>query len=161
MSMLGNYMRLKREQLEEALENPDILPDLLFSEENGDNTLYIDKSWHGIHFLLTGTPWEGDPPLSYVILGGQSLGDQDLGYGPPKYITPEQVKEAYWVLSMLSFDELRKSYNPDRFSEAGAYPNVWDEEGEELDYLLSYLNEIITFFKLASENGEAIIFWVE
>jgi hypothetical protein len=23
----------------------------------------LDKSWHGIHYMLTGTAWEGTPPL--------------------------------------------------------------------------------------------------
>src|SRR5215211_6398120 len=25
----------------------------------------LDKSWHGIHYLLTKTDWEGEPPLNF------------------------------------------------------------------------------------------------
>src|SRR5690349_4907089 len=31
----------------------------------------IDKSWHGIHFLLTGGPDEGNTPLDFLVAGGQ------------------------------------------------------------------------------------------
>jgi len=83
-----------------------------------------------------------------------------MGYGPPHYITPEQAKEVYQALTLLSADELRQRYDPGKFEAAEIYPGIWNEEGEELDYLLHYLKETIFFFKLAAENDEAIIFWL-
>ena len=41
----------------------------------------LDKSWHGIHFLLTGAAWEGERPLNFLILGGEEVGDIDVGHG--------------------------------------------------------------------------------
>jgi hypothetical protein len=41
--------------------------------------LDVDKAWHGIHYLLTGTAWEGDPPLDFIVKGGSQVGDVDDG----------------------------------------------------------------------------------
>lgn len=68
MSIIGSYFRVSREHLEEMLRNPELVSKVIFGEEEGLNTLNIDKAWHGIHFLLTGDPWGGEPPLKYVVL---------------------------------------------------------------------------------------------
>ncbi|HAG10180.1 MAG TPA: hypothetical protein DCK76_02040 [Desulfotomaculum sp.] len=84
-------------------------------------------AWPGIHFLLIGDPWGGEPPLKYVVLGGEALGEEEFGYGPPQYITPEQIIETAKSLSEVSINELRKRYNPDRFFDEEIYPKIWDE----------------------------------
>src|SRR5215207_2984929 len=42
-------------------------PPLALEADEGDlgEAGDLEKAWHGIHFLLTGTAWEGDPPLSF------------------------------------------------------------------------------------------------
>lgn len=42
----------------------------------------MDKAWHGIHYLLTGTAWEGDPPLNFLVTGGREVGTEEIGIGP-------------------------------------------------------------------------------
>lgn len=158
MSMIGSYFRVNRDQLEEMLRNPEFVSKTIFKDVKGANTLEIDKAWHGIHFLLTGDPWGGKPPLKYVVLGWKTLGEEDLGYGPPQYINPEQVKEAAKSLSEVSMDELRKRYNPDRFFEEEIYPEIWDEGEEALNYLLDFFLDIVKFFESAAKNDQAIVF---
>lgn len=160
MSMIGKYIRIKKEQLEETLKNPGLVSDLLYEHDDNKNSLEIDKAWHGIHFLLTSDPWRGTTPLRYVVLGGQPLGHEDIGYGLPQYITPDQVKKAYQDLAQLSPDEIRRRYNAKEFSKAEIYPSIWDEDGVELEYLMSYLDKIIKFFQSAVSKDEAIIFWI-
>src|SRR5829696_7547426 len=41
----------------------------------------FEKSWHGLHFLLTGTAWEGEPPLNFLLAGGREI-DIGLGLSP-------------------------------------------------------------------------------
>jgi len=45
---------------------------------------------HGIHFLLTGTAWEGDFPLAFIVRGGREVGD--VGYGPARIFTSDEVQ---------------------------------------------------------------------
>ena len=160
MSMIGYYKRLKNEKLQNIIKSKEKTLGSLFKDENGESTLDIDKSWHGIHFLLTGSPWEGKPPLSYVVLGGQPMDIIDMEYGPPRYITNEQVKEVYKALIQLPIDEIVQSYNAVKFEAAEIYPGIWGEEGQELEYLLNYINQIISFLELAVKNDQSIIFYI-
>ena len=92
------------------------------------------------------------------MLGGEALGEEEFGYGPSQYITPEQVIEASKSLSEVSINELRKRYNPDMFFDEEIYPKIWDEGKEALDYLLAFFPDIVEFFQSAAQNKQAIIF---
>ena len=43
--------------------------------------------WHGLHFLFTGTAWEGDEPACYLVQGGEDVGDDDFDV-PPRSLAP-------------------------------------------------------------------------
>jgi len=43
---------------------PKVVP-MLKLEANEGTRCDLEKSWHGIHYLLTGSAWEGDPPLRF------------------------------------------------------------------------------------------------
>ncbi|MER7284053.1 DUF1877 family protein [Dactylosporangium sp. NPDC000244] len=43
--------------------------------EMPDPELDLDKSWHGIHFLLTGTAWEVGDGAGAAVLGGGEIGE--------------------------------------------------------------------------------------
>src|SRR5258708_20564425 len=55
--------------------------------------LSLEKSWHGIHYLLTGVAEGGRPPLSWTVLGDKEIPDTGklMGYGPAHILTPPQV----------------------------------------------------------------------
>jgi len=65
----------------------------------------LTNSWMAVHYLLTGEITTSQsavpPPLIYVVMGGTPISDVDVGYGPPRYLTPEQVKEAADALNGL------------------------------------------------------------
>jgi hypothetical protein len=90
-------------------------PPIAVSTLQASEPLRIDKSWHGIHFLLTGSAWGGKPPLSNAVLGGKEFG-QDLGYGPARYLTPDQVKEVAAALDEITEATLRAQFSSSRKS---------------------------------------------
>ena len=53
----------------------------------------LDKSWHGIHFLLTGSAEGVRPPVDFILMGGREIGDLDLGYGPARAFTSAETKQ--------------------------------------------------------------------
>ena len=63
-----------------------------FEDEPGEDGLNLEKSWHVLHYLLTGKAEEAPGPLGNAILGGTEIGG-DLGYGPARFLTPQQVRE--------------------------------------------------------------------
>ena len=55
--------------------------------------LEVDKAWHGLHFLLTGSAWEGSFSWIPVVAGGSEVGD-NLGYGPRWSLTSANVGQS-------------------------------------------------------------------
>src|SRR5687768_13192892 len=53
-----------------AVQEPNVEP--LNSRE-----IDLDKAWHGLHFLFTGTAWEGAPPECFLVSGGTEIGQVD------------------------------------------------------------------------------------
>lgn len=163
MSMIGNLLRITNAELETYLEDSSLLEDRIYNEDSEEDSalIDIDKSWAGILFLLTGQNLETlSHPMGRVLFSGQSIDeDQDLGYGPGQYLTPEQVKEVDTELSKITVMELTKKFDPKRMTELGIYPNCWEEEGM-WDYLLVYFKEVQVTYSTAAKNNEAIITFI-
>src|SRR5438270_363103 len=51
----------------------------------------LHKAWHAIHYVLTGTADGGTEPSCLLLIGGTELGEDD-GYGPPRLLSPDQVR---------------------------------------------------------------------
>jgi hypothetical protein len=176
MSMIGNYVHISAEQLALLQADPGSISDLLdslYPDEQGDEDdepappkiphLDIDKAWHGIHFLLNDSAWEGDAPLFNVVLGGTELGDEDVGYGPARYLTPEEVQETAHAISQVSVDDLLRRYDPRRMTKAEIYPEIiWERDRDEaLQYLLDYYVNVVAFFREAARHGQAMLLFMD
>ncbi len=163
MSMIGNFLAITQEQLDRLLADPDSVPDFLYPED-GDASpaglMDVDKAWHGIHFLLTGSQWEGTPPWSLAILGGVPIGP-DVGYGPARYLVPDQAREVAQALAGLPRNELAKRYSPKAMQEAEIYPEIWEnDEDDGLDYVLSYYESVVRYYLEAAEKNQAMLLFL-
>lgn len=140
-------------------EQPDQLGQLLYSQN--PNGLYLDKAWHGVHWLLAKSAGPTPAPESKVIFGGKEIG-KNLGYGKPRIFTPSEVKQIASLLDSLSLDELKKNYQPQAMDKADIYPNdwvEWEKSGEPaLDYLLSAFQELKAFYRRAARAGHSVIY---
>lgn len=84
MSMILNLARVPGPLGEELLKNPQSVFDVIHAEEEDDDddgdgaaghqSVDIDKAWHALHFLFTGTAWEGEMPASFLLVGGAPVG---------------------------------------------------------------------------------------
>jgi hypothetical protein len=126
--------------------------------EVGDTEVYLDKSWHGIHYLLTGSVDSNGSLASKVIMGGEDIGP-DRGYGPAQLLEPGEVKAIAQLLEQTTPDVLRKRFKPKEMTQADVYPGeIWARDGEEaLQYVLEYYKKLVAFYKLAAERGQAVI----
>lgn len=115
------------------------LPD--YSPSGNENIQYdIDKAWHGIHFLLTGSASEGDAPLNFMVKGGHEADGCDIGYGPGRMFTSEQVKQIDEALQGISKEEFESRYDPAKMMAEEIYPAIWDRPKEEDDAIV-YISE--------------------
>jgi hypothetical protein len=121
----------------------------------------LDKSWNGIHYLLTKTSLEGDPPLNFLIHGGTEVGNVDVGYGPARAITSDQVAEINAALAEIDIEELKRRYDPAEMMRLEVYPEIWNDDEEDEDgmfaYCAEYFDDLKKFIGRAAEKRLGII----
>jgi hypothetical protein len=168
MSMIGNFRRLPEADLARLLADPDQIADYLGEEEPPEGfgpfaDLDVDKAWHGIHFLLTGTPWAGAIPWNFVVGGGTEIGDVDVGYGPARGFKRSEVQAIAQALESLSPDQLAQRFDGKAMTAADLYPNIWDrppDEDDTCEYVTAYYEELREFVMGAANEGEALIVYL-
>jgi len=124
------------------------------------NELWLDKAWHGIHFLLTGSAWEGDEPLNFLVAAGEPLEGTDTGYGEDRVFTSEQVKQIDSALQGISKEEFESRFDPAKMMEEDIYPTIWDrpkDEDDTLGYISEHFLELKQYIHRTAEHNMGII----
>jgi hypothetical protein len=143
-------------ELQGLLAAPQTIRDFL--DAKGTASADLQKAWHGLHFLLTGSSGGGEGILSFLVAGGEPMGDVNLGYGPARFLRPGAVEELDAALSRISDEELWSRFDPARMEAEGVYPVIWDEPEEDLrDEYLMYFRKLTTFVHRAHQEGKALI----
>lgn len=124
-----------------------------FSAEELPEGLDIDKAWHGLHFLLCGSAGPTDTALGTLVLGGEEVGE-DLGYGPARLLTPEQVAAAAAALESQDEAALARRFDASAMDAAGVYPQGWTQAGADaLPWLLDTFRQVRAYFASARARG--------
>jgi hypothetical protein len=166
MGMVGNYLRVSKEEFEEYMQESSKLEDRVYSEDNLEdkNLMDVDKAWEGIFFLLTGASLsnieDAKEPLSLILNATELDPEQDMGYGPALYNTVEQVKAISAEMNKISEEDLKKKFHPEKMMELQIYPNVWDRGEEELEYLIDYYDILKEFYNTAAKEQQAVVFFI-
>jgi hypothetical protein len=156
MGMRLSLAMVAPEELDRISRDPSQVVPLLL-HPRPEIHLAMDKEWHGIQFLLTGEPWPVSNPLGMAIFGADEIGD-NLGYGPARTLSVEQVKEVAIKLSETSTEVLRGRYDVRAMTEGMIYPEVWEREGiAALDWLMAGYHQLVEFYRQASNRGYAVV----
>ena len=131
MSMICELFIIPARTARELIADPTGVHKLLESLEGSDQVLSLEKSWHGLHFVLTETAWEGRPPLDFLASGGVPVGDEDVGYGPARILDPEGVTALDEALTEIEQSDFHRNFDPIALSDAAIYPQIWDEPVED------------------------------
>lgn len=76
-------------------------------------TFSLQKDWHVLHHALNGTHDGGETILGQAVLGGKDIPDnnQVMGYGPLRYLEPQQVKKVAEALADVDPQRLLSKLN--------------------------------------------------
>ena len=164
MSMIGNFRAVPDDEVDRLLADPNEIEDYLYEgETTPDGEIDVDKAWHGLHYLLTGTAWEGDSPLDFILAGGREIGDVDVGYGPARAFRNPELREITRALDPITPEALRERFDPQRMLELGIYPEIWDSDPREDDtlaYLLEYYGVLKDFLARGAARGDGLIVYL-
>ncbi len=123
----------------------------------------LDKSWHILHYLLTGSDWEGPFPQGFLVSCGRAVGDIDIGYGPARSFSSEEVREIAAYLKMLDRVSLRGRLAPDRLRGLEIYPSYWtksEDLEDDWERLESGIGCLTDFVGETAERGMALLVYI-
>ncbi len=140
MSLLGHVYLLPDARLQALLAEPSSVTaaiDRAYNEPEG-GFVDLDKAWHCLHYLLTGSAQGGDPPLNFILNGGTPVGAEDVGHGPARVFLPREVAVVSDALSHVSAASLMPRFDLKKLEKLAVYPGGWSELNLRSDYELGY-----------------------
>ena len=147
------------DEIEALLADPDTLDDVLGADP--ERTVSLEKAWHGLHFLLTGSPSGGNGPEAVLLAGGEPFGE-DLGYGPARLLRPDAVQVLSAKLSAISDDQLWGRFDAERMTAEGVYPVIWDENEADLrEEYLGYYHSLKDIVGKANQANDGLVIVME
>jgi len=120
--------------------------------------LSLEKSWHALHYLLTGKTEAAPPPLGNAILGGEEIGEE-RDYGRVRFLTPQQVREVAEALAAISKEELPGRFDVKRMKVSKVIYPCRDQQ--ELDIALDYFGQLVGYYSDAAKRGNAMLLYIE
>jgi hypothetical protein len=134
-----------------------------FSSEHEQAWSSLDTAWHAIHFMLSGTVFDGTFPMDFLLFGGQDIGTIDVGFGPARAVFSSEVKEINHFLSGLPTDVFMSAYDADALCKEKIYPEIWyrfyaDDENRAF---VRDKYEIMKYnVSRAAENNDGLLLWI-
>ncbi len=163
---MGNcayFIRLSLDKLLQISNDMEWFDDL-YSDDYRSKKIDIDKSWHAIHFLLTGTSLEGkgESPARWVVFGDHfSIVVENGDECDPftyMYLLPDQVKAVANFLTPITREILREKFDPSQLSKNSIYPIIWKRDGyESFNYIANNFEKLVKFYQTAAKEDECVI----
>jgi hypothetical protein len=157
MSMCCGVFCISPDELKRLADEPEFIEDLTGTGSKAPS-VWLEKAWHGLHYLLTGDAWESESPLGFIAGGGTPVEGSDLGYGEARAFTPAEVQKIDGQLSQVSGDALWSRFDAPAMTEAGIYPLIWDEGEEQLrEEYLGYFDDLKGFIRKTAADGQCLL----
>ena len=155
MGMIWVAYRRDRLYADALIADHELIEDLLESDDDV-TSVDIDKAWHGVHWLLTGSAEPGNTIASDVIFGGQPVGDPEEEM--IQVIAEPRVARIKTYLAELDEASLRARFDPQAMIQADVYPTgIWDEPDLLEEYLLPAVQQLKEFYSTAERADEVVI----
>ena len=164
MSMIGRLLRVPADKVRGLPPSSQPQLEQLYPddgcESDPEKSLDMDKSWHLIHFLLTGSAWGGEGPVANAILGGKEIVDTDAGYGPFRYLSPADVQATSEALAEVDTNSLWSRFDAKQVSEADIYTSPWTGDDPEREYIAQNYMALRNFYSSAAAAGDGMLLYI-
>lgn len=121
--------------------------------------LPLEKSWHVIHFALTGSGGATASPGN-LMFAGTPIGE-DTGYGPACLVAPQAVAAFNTFLAARDDAVWIAGLDLNAMARAQVYGGANDEGAREMhtEELAFYLPRLRAYVRAATDVGEAALVW--
>ena len=106
MGMRAEVYAVSPNEISSVSADANAFAELTRYDNDSATSVSLEKSWHGLHFLLTGDAWEADGPLSFILAGGTEIAESDSGYGPARCFSPNETAQIHQHVSAILDDQL-------------------------------------------------------
>lgn len=173
MENCANYYAIKKEMIDQfktiVLENghkPEVIFKRLetYQVENKELYFTLDRSWDGLHFLLTG--YDSDDTANenknlsqlaiyYAIMGEEALDQKSCIY----FTHSDTVKTIVKVLEDVNIDDLVAHIDLEKLNAANLYPNFWyNQDKDRVSNLFKlYFEGLRAFYLKILANDYAVL----
>lgn len=162
--MIGNLRAIDDLDTDRLLANPEDVHAVVHPENEAEDEdyLYLDKSWHAIHYVLTEETWGGEFPWGFLVANGTPVGDEDVGYGPARVFRSHEVAEVASAMASIDDTAFRKRFSVNRMKKADIYPSFGASSDEvELPYFLEYFQLLRTFVQRTASLKKGLIVYID
>lgn|SRR5262245_11808383 len=129
-----------------------------------EKALGLEKSWHLLHYLLTGHAGPANAPGD-LLLTGEEIGE-DLGYGPARLHDEARTREFSRFLEGQDLARLQARVDIRQMTHLGIYampggPGTEAEYEKELrDEVALYFPRLRNYVREMSDRGNGFLVWV-
>ena len=159
--MIGNLRPASDAEIERLLANPSEITRFLYGGGSGERErVSLGKTWHAIHFALTGSRLGGDEPLNFLVTEGTPVGAVDVGYGPARVLTSAQVREVAAALAAIAPDDLGGRLDPGALEANVIYPGGWGTNGHDVSAVAETYRDMRALILRLSEAGMGVVLYI-
>jgi hypothetical protein len=171
--MIGKVLGLSTAQIKALRATPSLATGVIMAVEGLDagelgqlgplqEALDLEKSWHILHYLFTGSVDDTRSPGA-ALLSGEKLGE-DIGYGPVRLHGEKATAEFARFLGTLDFAKLRARVSCKQMAAIGIYgapmgpthdSSYDDELREEVGFYFPRLKDYVV--QVAQRQGGLLV----
>jgi Domain of unknown function (DUF1877) len=161
MGMIGNLRPASDSEIERLLANPAEITRFLYgAEADGRERVVLNKAWHAIHFALTGSRLGGEEPLNFLVSEGTPVGEIDVGFGPARVLTSQQVRQLAAALAPIEPAEVARRIDLGKFDQEVIYPGNWQRDGIGVDDVLTNYRDMRNLIGRLAERGDGLVLYI-
>jgi Domain of unknown function (DUF1877) len=157
----GNLRPASDVEITRLLGHPNEITRFLFGAEAAQRErLELDRAWHAIHFALNGSRLGGDAPLNFLASEGTPVGDVDVGYGPARVLTSEQVRQLAQAVATIEPDHFGARLDTSALDANSIYPGGWGRNGQSVGTVAEAYRDMRALILRLSEGGLGLILYI-
>lgn len=158
MSMICDIYAITPAELDRLHNDAGFFGELTRYDNQNAKLCSLEKAWHGLHYLLTGEPWESFGPLAFILAGGDEIDGSDGGYGPARSFTPDETQHINAAISAITDDQLWSRFDVEAMTAQRIYPEIWDEPEPDLkDEYTMYFRQLKQLIADAVSRGQGLL----